>query len=597
MRSLGFRSKPILLICVELMTFLTQLVFSHARRNLPLWSSSMLKLTAVSSAVLLTACANVQLPPWSGMSSTAPGQSVPNPAPASAATPATSQPVAPAPQLTAVPYNPAIESRFTAPTTIYDTPGLGINRQQFSTHKEISAWLQTLSNKTDNGILLAPLTIGTSQKGLPIQALIATQGSGSQATSLNSNGKPTVLLVGGQHGDEPASTEALLLIARELSQGGLLAPLLQQINILIVPRANPDAAATASRLTADGTDLAHDHLLLSTPEAQALARIIRNYRPAAVLDLQEVTAGGLLLQKFQAVQSYDVLVQPAGTVNTHEFINKAALEWLGQPVRAALNQAEISNEWFFQPSPEPEDKSLSMASLNPETLINASSLKNSAALLIASRGSDLGRMHIQRRVHALVTATTAALRATAEKSRNLLQVESFVSRDISALACRNTLTVQAKQTQEQRTIQMLQAESGEQIQARVDWNSSLKIQPIQTRTRPCGYWLSSDSGGAVDRLRLQGVQVLQIGETGHMMVESYNPPQAGNHTPLLTRGGVDAPAGSYYITLNQAKSNLIAAALEPDTSYSYVSQNLINSPANIARVVAAPSVVFDEEIE
>ena len=597
MRSLGFRSKPILLICVELMTFLTQLVFSHAKRNLPLWSSSMLKLTAVSSAVLLTACANVQLPPWSGMSSTAPGQSVPNPAPASAATPATSQPVAPAPQLTAVPYNPAIESRFTAPTTIYDTPGLGINRQQFSTHTEISAWLQTLSNKADNGILLAPLTIGTSQKGLPIQALIATQGSGIQATALNSNGKPTVLLVGGQHGDEPASTEALLLIARELSQGGLLAPLLQQINILIVPRANPDAAATASRLTADGTDLAHDHLLLSTPEAQALARMIRNYRPAAVLDLQEVAAGGLLLQKFQAVQSYDVLVQPAGTANTHEFINKAALEWLSQPVRAALNQAEISNEWFFQPSPEPEDKSLSMASLNPDTLINASSLKNSAALLIASRGSDLGRMHIQRRVHSLVTATTAALRATAEKSRNLLQVESFVSRDISALACRNTLTVQAKQTQEQHTIQMLQAESGEQVQARVDWNSSIKIQPTQTRSRPCGYWLSSDAGRAVDRLRLQGVQVLQVGETGQMMAESYNPPKAGSHTPLLTRGGIDAPAGSYYITLNQAKSNLIAAALEPDTSFSYVSQNLINSPANIARVVAAPSVVFDEEIE
>lgn len=597
MRSLGFRSKPILLICVELMTFLTQLVFSHARRNLPLWSSSMLKLTAVSSAVLLTACANVQLPPWSGMSSTAPGQSVPNPAPASAATPATSQPVAPAPQLTAVPYNPAIESRFTAPTTIYDTPGLGINRQQFSTHTEISAWLQTLSNKADNGILLAPLTIGTSQKGLPIPALIATQGSGSQATSLNSNGKPTVLLVGGQHGDEPASTEALLLIARELSQGGLLAPLLQQINILIVPRANPDAVATASRLTADGTDLAHDHLLLSTPEAQALARMIRNYRPAAVLDLQEVTAGGLLLQKFQAVQRYDVLVQPAGTANTHEFINKAALEWLSQPVRAALNQAEISNEWFFQPSPEPEDKSLSMASLNPDTLINASSLKNSAALMIASRGSDLGRMHIQRRVHSLVTATTAALRATAEKSRNLLQVESFVSRDISALACRNTLTVQAKQTQEQHTVQMLQAESGEQVQARVDWNSSIKIQPIQTRSRPCGYWLSSDAGRAVDRLRLQGVQVLQVGETGQMMAESYNPPKAGSHTPLLTRGGIDTPAGSYYITLNQAKSNLIAAALEPDTSFSYVSQNLINSPANIARVVAAPSVVFDEEIE
>jgi hypothetical protein len=83
----------------------------------------------------------------------------------------------------------------------------------------------------------------------------------------------------------------------------------------------------------------------------------------------------------------------------------------------------------FQPSAQPEDKSMSMAGLTADTLANTSSLKNSVALLIASRGSDLGRLHIQRRVHSLVTAATAALRATAEKSKNLKQVESFVSRD------------------------------------------------------------------------------------------------------------------------------------------------------------------------
>lgn len=157
----------------------------------------------------------------------------------------------------------------------------------------------------------------------------------------------------------------------------------------------------------------------------------------------------------------------------------------------------------FQPSAQPEDKSLSMADLTADTLANTSSLKNSVALLIASRGSDLDRLHIQRRVHSLVTAATAALRATAEKSKNLKQVESFVSRDISALACRNTLTIQARQTPEQRTIHMLQADSGQEIEARVDWNSSLSIKPEQSRPRPCGYWLSADSGRAVDRLRLQ----------------------------------------------------------------------------------------------
>ncbi|QQN69600.1 peptidase M14 [Comamonas testosteroni] len=595
-RSLSFRSWHVVFICVELMTFLTKPVFSHAKRTRSVWTQSMLKLTTVGSAVLLTACANVQLPPWAGMSGPAAA-----PAPSATSSPAApsviSQAVAPTPQLTALPYNPAIESLFADPTTLYDTPGLSSGRQQFSTQTEISAWLQSVSSKAGNGLQLSTVTIGTSQRGLPIQALIATQGQSTQATAINSSGKPTVLLVGGQRGDEPASTEALLVVARELSQGGLLAPLLQQTNIIIVPRANPDAAGTASHVTADGTDLVHDHLLLSTPEAQALARLTRNYRPAAVIDLREFAAAGMLLQKFQAVQRYDVLLQPAATANAHEFVNKAAREWFSQPIRNALKQAELSNEWFFQPSAQPDDKSMSMAGLTADTLANTSSLKNSVAVLISSRGSDLGRLHIQRRVHSLVTAATAALRATAEKSKNLKQVESFVSRDISALACRNTLTIQSKQTPEQRTIRMLQAESGQEIEARVDWNSSLNIKPEQSRPRPCGYWLSADSGRAVDRLRLQGVQVMQIAESGQMLAENYTPSRTGSNTPVLTRGAIEAPMGSYYITLNQAKAHLATAALEPDTPFSYVSKSLITAPTDIARVVAAPSVVFEEEME
>lgn len=582
------------------MTLLTKPVFSQAKRLQPVWTHRILKLTAVSSAVLLTACANVQLQPWTGMSNSSPtktSQPSTSVASAPAAQSAISRPIAPAPQLAALPYNPEIESRFPDPTALYATPGMGANRQQFSTHTEIATLLQSLSGKAGNGYQLGTATIGTSQRGLPIQALIATQGQSTQATAINNNGKPTVLLVGGQRGDEPASTEALLAVASELGQGGLLAPLLQQINIIIVPRANPDAADTASPVTADGTDLTHDHLLLNTPEAQALARLTRSYRPAAVIDLHEFAAGGAFLQKFQAVQRYDVLLQPAATANAHEFINKAAREWYSQPIRSALNQAELSNEWFFQPSAQPDDKSLSMASLDADTLINASSLKNSAALLIASRGSDLGRQHIQRRVHSLVIAATASLRATAEKSQNLKQVESFVSRDISALACRNTLTVQAVQTPEQHSIRMLQADSGQEVEARVDWNSSLRIKPEQTRPRPCGYWLSAGSGRAVDRLRLQGVQVMQIAEPGQMLADSYNAARIGSSSPVLTRGAIDTPMGSYYITLNQAKAHLVTAALEPDTPFSYISKSLITSPADIGRVVAAPSVVFEEEVE
>lgn len=570
----------------------------HAVRHARAWRSGVLRLTAVGAAALVTACANVQLPPWPGSAPQPQTARPATPPPAQPATGATAQPVVPAPQLTPLPYNPAIEARFPDPAVRYDTPGLNNPRQQFTTQAEMSSWLQALAARSQgSGTTLGLLNIGSSQHGTPIQALVATRADNIQASSLNSSGRPTALLVAQQHGDEPAGAEALLVIARELAPGGLLAPLLQQINVVVVPRANPDGAATASHLTADGTDLAHDHLLLSTPEARALATLVRDYRPAAVVDLHEYAAAGQFLQKYQAVQSYDALLQYASTANAHEFVTKAAREWYVQPVRSALSQAGLSNEWFYRTSAQPDDKSVSMASLVPDTLVNTSSLKNAAALFVSSRGSDLGATHIQRRVHTLVTAATSALRATAEKARNLNQVEEFVARDVSSLACRQQLIVQAEQTPEQRSIAMLQAGTGAEQQARLDWNSSLQIKASQTRARPCGYLISAEARQAVERLRQLGLQVQQIAEPGQVLADSYQEARhAGSSAALvLTRGSLDAPAGSYYLSLNQPKAHLATAALEPDTPYSYVSKGLIASTADIARVVATPSVVFDED--
>lgn len=46
---------------------------------------------------------------------------------------------------------------------------------------------------------------------------------------------------------------------------------------------------------------------------------------------------------------------------------------------------------------------------------------------------------------------------------------------------------------------------------------------------------------------------MQIAESGQMLAENYTPSRSGSNTPVLTRGAIEAPMGSYYITLNQAK--------------------------------------------
>ena len=179
------------------------------------------------------------------------------------------------------------------------------------------------------------LPIGISQQGQPLEALVLTRGAGTDPAALQATGRPTVLLIGQQHGDEPAASEAMLVVARELAQG-LLQPLLERINVVIVPRANPDGADRGEHATASGRDMSRDHLLLDTPEAQALARLTRDYLPTVVLDAHEYTAVGPYLQKFGSVQRFDALLQFSTTANQPEFLSKADEEWFRRPLLAAL---------------------------------------------------------------------------------------------------------------------------------------------------------------------------------------------------------------------------------------------------------------------
>ncbi len=558
-----------------------------------------LRWSALACAALLSACASTPLPPWP----TASKPQAPAPARPAPATPvvpqATTQPIAPANNLVPLPYNAAVAARFPDPATRYDTPGLAPQRNQFTTASELSSWLNSQASKSlGRDTRLGIVQPGSSQRGSPIQALVATRAPGIQPSALYDSRRPTVMLVAGQHGDEPAGTEALLIIARELAPGGLLEPLLQQINVILVPRANPDAVEAGTRNAADGTDIAHDHLLLNTPEAKALATLARDYRPVAVVDLQEFPAASIFLQKYQAIQRYDALLQYSATANQNEFVTKAAREWYTAPLRTALSQAGLSSDWYYTTSQDLQDKSISMGSLAPDSLRNVSGLKNSVGYLVSSRGSDLGRAHIQRRVHTLVTASTRMLHSSAERAKDLTQVQAFVARETASLACHQQLAVLAEQTPEQRTLTMIQPDTGADQQVRVDWNASLQPRTTLSRPRSSGYWLSASAQRAEDRLRLLGLQVLKVTEPGQLLADSYN--AARSATPAsgayaLTRGAVEAPVGSYYLTMNQPMANLAAAALEPDTPYSYLARGLVPTMTDMARVMAPPSVVFEEE--
>ncbi|WP_418134668.1 M14 family metallopeptidase [Acidovorax carolinensis] len=593
-------------------------------RRMP-WRSSLALV-----AVLLSACASTPLPPWPGTPA-AVQQPLPRvqrgtvvPAPLGqvrenvVVTPLQSSAPAPAAADSAAsvaPYGPAVAARFAEPPTQYSTPGLGPERRSFTTNAELGQWLRNMASAAPRGPTTASvLSLGASQQGEPILGLLLTRAKGTDLASLETNGRSTVVLIGQQHGDEPASSEALLVIARELAQG-LLEPLLDRINVVVIPRANPDGAASGNRTTASGVDMNRDHLLLQTPEAQALARVVRDYRPIVVLDAHEFTVVGRYLQKFNAIQRYDALLQYTTTANYPEFLTKASQEWFHQPMLGALQSQGLTSDWYYTTSTQPDDRRISMGGAQPDTGRNVNGLKNSVSLLVETRGVGLGRMHLQRRVHTQVTAITSALRSAAERATNLEQVRSFVARDTASQACKGQVVIEAQATPTQRELTMLDPETGADRILKVDWNSSLTLQPVKTRARPCGYWLAASATTAVERLQLLGVQVLRIAENGGVLADTYNETaretteradvrgtvagSAGTIRIQVTpvRRAIDVPAGSFYVPLNQGLANLAVAALEPDTQSSYFANRLIGDLASTARVMSVPSLVFEDSDE
>ena len=574
-----------------------------------------LALAMLGACALLVACASVPLPDWkavtSGTTTATPAVPIPVTRPIGTAVAPPAEPSRPGDA--AAPYNAAVAARFPPPSITYTTPGLQGSRVNFTTQAEIQAWLreQAAAASRTPGLVASVLPIGRTQRGAVLEALVLTRSANTDTGTLVASGKPTVLLIGQQHGNEPAGSEALLVIARELAQG-LLQPLLEKINVVIVPRANPDGANSDQRVTYGGLDMNRDHLLLNTREAQALVKLAQGYQPTVVVDAHEYTVVGRYLEKFGTVQKFDALLQYATTANLPEFLTKAAEEWYRRPLLTAFKNEGLSAEWYYTTSADTQDKKISMGGVQPDTGRNVNGLKNAVSLLIETRGVGLGRLHIQRRVHTHVVAMSSVLASTAQRASELTQLRPYLDKEVSLQACKDEAIVEAAPTPGKYELMMLDATSGADKSVTVDWDSALVLRKVKARARPCGYWLSAASSTAVERLRLHGVQVLRVAEAGGLLGDRYQETarSTGERQDArgaiadgnaiiqvqvsLSRGLVDVPRGSYYVPLNQPLGNLVVAALEPDTQSSYFANHLVPDVQSIVRVMAPPSIKLED---
>lgn len=93
-----------------------------------------------------------------------------------------------------------------------------------------------------------------------------------------------VVVIAGQHGNEPAPREAALRFVRDVAASSEPTP------VIVVTTANPFGAWMNARPNARDMDVNRSHVALNTPEALTIASVIASAPDAIVIDAHEATS-------------------------------------------------------------------------------------------------------------------------------------------------------------------------------------------------------------------------------------------------------------------------------------------------------------------
>lgn len=142
-------------------------------------------------------------------------------------------------------------------------------------------------------------SLGTSHERRDLPLLILSQDGVTKPADLTDDARLVVFAMGNIHAGEVCGKEALLMLAREMTQGEI-GPL-EELVVLFAPIYNADGnerfaidnrgnqvgpeKGMGQRPNAQGLDLNRDNIKHESPAAIALAKLISDWKPAVCIDL------------------------------------------------------------------------------------------------------------------------------------------------------------------------------------------------------------------------------------------------------------------------------------------------------------------------
>lgn len=442
---------------------------------------------------------------------------------------------------------------------------------EFTTQDEMVAYMKEMDAQSDDMYLYSAGT--TPNYGFDIPLAIFTQTEIPEGATLekaadlvNANGKTTVWYQSQIHPNEPAAGEGALVVVTDLVTDPETAALLDDINIVVVPRINPDGSYLFSRATFDGFDMNRDHMSLKAAELAQLHTAYRLFMAEVVVDTHEFTFYGANTAGYMN-NADDIQTTPATSLNNNAAVTDFALDMCGYTFEQ-LKDAGLRVYHYGQTSNNPIGRAYF-------------GLYDCLSFLVETRGIGAGKTNFERRVFSQETAVLSYLTYAAEHSEEI--------KELVADAREETIAKGAVYGEEDDILALYQTASGavqtEYAGTRVQYNMDGTEYSSETdtmalydtiersRIRPTAYVIPADLEN-IDKILYildnQGAEYYRLSDGSRATLEQYyyvGPyEERGIEAGLRDAERVRFSNGAYVIPMDQVAGNVIAMLMEPDVT-------------------------------
>lgn len=445
---------------------------------------------------------------------------------------------------------------------------------EFTTQDEMVAYMKEMDAQSDDMYLYSAGT--TPNYGFDIPLAIFTQTEIPEDATLekaadlvNANGKTTVWYQSQIHPNEPAAGEGALVVVTDLVTDPETAALLDDINIVVVPRINPDGSYLFSRATYDGFDMNRDHMSLKAAELAQLHTAYRLFMAEVVVDTHEFTFYGANTAGYMN-DADDIETTPATSLNNNAAVTDFALDMCGYTFEQ-LKDAGLRVYHYGQTSNNPIGRAYF-------------GLYDCLSFLVETRGIGAGKTNFERRVFSQETAVLSYLTYAAEHSEEI--------KELVADAREETIAKGATYDEDDVLV-LYQTASGETqtdyegtlIQYNMDGTvhssetdtMALYDNIERSRIRPTAYVIPADLE-KIDKILYildnQGAEYYRLSDGSRATLEQYyydgpyeyNGRERGIEAGLRDAERVRFSNGAYVIPMDQVAGNVIAMLMEPDVT-------------------------------